>query len=699
MASFGKVLNLLDDRYLQLHDVRGNVEPLPTLIPQREYAENIFVYRMDTNQEIFMALLQDLTVRTSRQLSKELWTWCIQWEADTSVAPAPSPKKPRLDNGDSHAEPNAGTGAAKGKRRAPVIDTIGKRVLDPDMLNESDMLRILVDIVQVNSTIVPNFVEFLYRWIDFYAGDGRGLRAAMNGEIPSLWDFEYHPLLLPDQLKEQYQKHKFECDKHKALMIGVQMNGAEELVHRSPTKKMREKPDLAAMERQCHESERLNYREVKYGIQPPKLEFSLPPLINIPRDPVKRAKYYNSCFKSRQRALLLLLDCGVTIEQIGSYSMSQSEDPRDTPVLDDPSIDLKDRRGLLNYYKDALSAQDFFRLRDKQRQQREKQQEIAISDKLAAEAQLAKASGIPITPHTPSIARRPDVAADILRKLEATREQREEKIDLLPTGLVGLMGSKIYEGAKEKGLPKGDSDLPYFLEPSRLTHDLEVVESGTDENSDDGDDDATGSDNNAIGAATTAARPSDSPRVTMVAEHMRNLSPEEVGKLIGLMNETMRPAMPDDAASRAASSPAPMPGITTTGTAGQGTHQTGPIGTSSHLSSSWSTNAVATGAGQSPAVSLQTLLALLRPSAAPGAPVTHELTLPFRPAPSLPLTPPAPGTNGQPSHHHVIWPGQNPPLRPPTPHFGVSSSQGSQQMPNRPSLFSGPPQISGPQQT
>jgi hypothetical protein len=107
MATFGKVLDLLDDRCLQLHDVVGNVEPMPRLVPQQKYSENVHVYRMDTNQEVFMALMQELTVRVSRQVQTELWTWCIQWKVDANSPIAPSPKKARLDDDEPKDDVNA----------------------------------------------------------------------------------------------------------------------------------------------------------------------------------------------------------------------------------------------------------------------------------------------------------------------------------------------------------------------------------------------------------------------------------------------------------------------------------------------------------------------------------------------------------------------------------------------------------------
>jgi len=87
MPPFGKVLDLLDERYLDdLQDVIGNVEPPPTLVPYENYRQNVLVYRIDTDLNIFMALLQDFTDRRAREMKEELWTWCVQWELDEPAA-------------------------------------------------------------------------------------------------------------------------------------------------------------------------------------------------------------------------------------------------------------------------------------------------------------------------------------------------------------------------------------------------------------------------------------------------------------------------------------------------------------------------------------------------------------------------------------------------------------------------------------
>jgi hypothetical protein len=454
MASHGKVLDLLDDRYLDLQDVIGNVEPLPILVPYENYTQNALVYRMDTNHEIFLGLIQDFTYRRAHEVWKELWTWFVQWEVDNSpsVQQLSSPKKLRS----GAQQGNVLFRVPKTPRESPALTIFERRTLDGALMLEEDMLRILIDIVQVASSLVPNFIEFLYRWIDYYEGDGKALKAALRWEIPSLWDFEYHPLLLPQD----------EDDRTSAGVGSAQSGGeregrarsfsageAAELRQSSPTKSMhaRPKPDLAAIELQTfytEESERLQYREVKFGIQPPKLEEPLPPLINIPRDVQKRAKYYAACFRSRQRALYLLQEAGITMRQIKNYRKLQTAHPRETP-------ETGDENGLRNYDKDAKYAQAQYKLKQKQTT---KQREISISNKLAIEAQLAAthaipdgAAGLPLIPPTPSYARKPDMAAEMMQKIKQTRMQNDDgRINTVPQPLLGLVKSKVFVGARNE---------------------------------------------------------------------------------------------------------------------------------------------------------------------------------------------------------------------------------------------------------
>ncbi|KAF5845621.1 hypothetical protein GGP41_009432 [Bipolaris sorokiniana] len=447
MASHGKVLDLFDDRYLGLQDVVGNVEPLPMLIPYERYMQNPIVYSMDTNHAVFLALLQDFTERKARETGKELWTWYVQWEVNQTAARQLSVnphslKKPRLDQ----EQQNLPT-AQRSRQSAPPI-TVRPRILDPELMYEEDMLRILVDIIQVNSAVVPNFIEFLYRWIDYYEGDGRALKAALHGEIPSLWDFEHHPLMVPEDIKKKMKQANEESkdEKNEAGDKTPTHSNTEELTQNSPTKKMRNKPDLAALERKAEESERLQYREVHFGIQPPKLNEPLPPLINIPQDSQKRAKYYAACFKSRQRAFYMLMEAGVTPQKIRDYNRCQKENVKDTPPTGG--------EGLRNYERDAQMAQKVFLEKE---QYAKKQREIAISDRLAVEARVAannatseEASGVPLIPVTPSYPPRQDMAVQMLRKIQQATNKNDHKINIVPQPLVGMMKSELFERAKDR---------------------------------------------------------------------------------------------------------------------------------------------------------------------------------------------------------------------------------------------------------
>ena len=466
MASHGKVLDLLDDRYLDLQDVAGNVEPLPTLVPYENYTQNALVYRMDTNHEIFLSLIQDFTYRRAHEVRKELWTWLVQWEVDNSplVQQPSSPKKLRL----GAQQGNALFRVPTTPRKSPALTIFERRTLDGALMLEEDMLRILIDIVQVASSLVPNFIEFLYRWIDYYEGDGKALKAALRWEIPSLWDFEYHPLVLPKD-KEDENSARDGSGQSAGEREGrpgfVSASEAAELRQSSPTKKMhaRSKPDLAAIELKTfytEESERLQYREVKFGIQPPKLQEPLPPLINIPRDVQKRTKYYAACFKSRQRALYLLQEAGITMRQIDNYQKLQTAHPRETS-------ETGNGNGLRNYEKDAKYAQAHYKFKEKQTKQRE----ISISNKLADEAQLAAthampdgAAGLPLIPPTPLYARKPDMAAEMMQKIKQTRTQKDDgRINTVPKPLLGLMKSKVFARARNEPPGYGLKPLRGFL--------------------------------------------------------------------------------------------------------------------------------------------------------------------------------------------------------------------------------------------
>ena len=436
MASFGKVLDLLDNCFLELQDVVGNVEPLPKLVPYEAYSRAALVYRLDVPHEVFLGLIQDLTMRRAHELNKELWSWLVQWEVDDSeLTQQPSLAK-RLWPDSRNANALSKTQSAP----RPSLPIFERRTFNKALMLEEDMLRVLIDIVQIESSLVPNFIEFLYQFIDYYEGDGKALKAALLREIPSLWDFEYHPLpISQDEAREYIAPQKRRKKDHgKDETISTSLNN---------TAGLRQKPDLAAFERRAFnavESERLQYREVKFGIQPPKLEQPLPPLINIPVDDRKRIKYYAACFKSRECAIYLLIEAGVSIRQISNYQRLQTAHPRHTS-------DEEGGNGLRNYEKDAKFAQDHFELTKKQI----KHSEIAISNKLAVEAQLAAthaipdgASGLPLIPPTPMKARGSDKGAEMLERLHAVVRSNGPIINDVPRPLQSRMKSQVFRHAK-----------------------------------------------------------------------------------------------------------------------------------------------------------------------------------------------------------------------------------------------------------
>lgn len=640
MASFGKVLDLLDERYLNLQDVSGNVEPLPSLVPYEDYVESILVYRMDANHEILLGLLHEFTANMSQQLSQELWTWFVQWDVDTDRAPAPSPKKIRLD----HAEPHKRTDEDPKQRRDPIIDIFERCVIDSKLFEQEEMLRILIDIVQVESSVVPNYIEFLYRWIDFHEGDGKALKAALKWEIPSLWDFEYHPLLLPEDLKKTNERHRLmEAEERKLMLAGAgqgghigkaaMSNSTEQLAEALPTNKMREKPDLAAIERQTEASERLQYREVKYGIQPPKVDTPLPPLINIPRNPLKRLKYYAACYRSRQRALVILMEAGLSMKQIGAYQRLQDESVQDTPTHGVPEESRK-MPGLRHYHKDSDAAQLFFKEKEKLRSQREKQAEIALSERLMSEAQVAAqrsasdgSSGVPLIPATPSYSRRPDMAADMLARIRAARGKGEERINFVPSPMVGLMNARLFEDARDRQLMsgpnrpgqsqthqsqiipgRGDEELESSSDEDMASESDEEMEAPGDQETNSASDEEGGGDiddssdskdgatpgalpastnsaqsqacgrsigvdassapglpHGAIGLAGTAARPLLHLSPEVLAEYMQSMSREQAHRLVPLPNQDTGYTMTDRLASQIASNTASSQATLATG--------------------------------------------------------------------------------------------------------------------------------------
>ncbi|KAF1960250.1 hypothetical protein CC80DRAFT_289540 [Byssothecium circinans] len=452
MSSFGKVLDLLDERYLNLQDVNiGPVEPFPELVPYEQYVHTPIVYQMDTIHEIFLGLLQEFTDRASRRSGKELWTWLVQWEVEEPTVDlgTPAAKKPRLSEGSG---PSTGP---KEHYRKPAYTRVERRCLRPEIFHDEDMLRILIDIVQVDSRLLPNFIEFLYQWIDYYEGDGKALHAAVRHEIPSLWLFAEHPrplTLKAPWLSETVEK-KEQGEKKESTGMAEGKTGLAGAADQIGEKVTRKKPDIAALEAMTEESERLQYREVKFGIQRPipLTDEPLPPLINVPSEHHARNKYYAACFKNRQRASWLLQEAGISAKQIQNYKRLQPMGPKDTP-------EDFEGEGYAHYYKDMPYAVEQFRVDESLMRLREKQKEIAISNRLAEEAHQAARNAAspsrkgsfslydppPLIPPTPSYGGFTVGTATSLDEQEAIERRRQLFVRNVVPSVHGKMKSKRF---------------------------------------------------------------------------------------------------------------------------------------------------------------------------------------------------------------------------------------------------------------
>lgn len=540
MASHGKVLDLFDDRYLNLQDVFGRVEPLPSLVPYEQYTQAALVYRIDTNHEVYMALLQDFTDRFARQQeSKEAWTWCVQWEVEKSTTEtqyAPSAKKQRRDIRSATPQNDKPS-----RQKGPAYTRIERRLLHPELFQEEDMLRILIDIVQVDSKFVPNYIEFLYQWVDYYEGGGRALKAALRMEIPSLWLFEFHPR----PLFNNDSKDKEEDGLNKA---------AEEMGEKFTKRK---KPlALEEMERLTEQSERLQYREVKFGIQRPIdiKDEPLPPLINIPHDHNKRQQYYAACFKNRQRAFWLLQEAGVTARQVANYKKLQPMNPKET--VEDINGD-----GFLNYYKEEPYAHAVFVENQRVKELREKQREIAISNRLAEEARLAsmgpgQASSrlppalIPPRPAFPpaAVSGNPETLAAWLAMVKSrVNVNRDPPIKAVPKPMFGKPKSKVFSQATARQYPP-----PH-------THWMDTDSDDTSEDSDDDDDDDDSIDpddidpderEDADAMDTTPSAPPPNPLpplgidvLSHIPDYLRSLSPVRLAGIMPVLSPEAQAGM------------------------------------------------------------------------------------------------------------------------------------------------------------
>jgi hypothetical protein len=423
-SSHRLVCDLLDERYFDnLQDVMGNVEPIPTLVPYDKYEQNVIVYRTVADHTKFMAMIQNFCDRTARQYGRELWSWVVQWEVEDSPAvqtsgATPAFKKLRLE------APNTATSLAPRPTlpaRKPHY-TVSHRKLDPELMKEEDMLRITMDIVQIKPALVPNFIEFLYRWIDFYEGDGTALKLAMHEEIPSLWDFEHTPLVIVKPEDENVNETK------------------------------RRKPDLKAFEELAARSERLQYKEARFGLQAVKEADPMPPFINIPKDPEKCKKYYAACYKSRSKAIDLLIEAGITEKQIGNYAKQQKAHPKKTP-------EEGEGNGWKWYNSEKAKAEEHQRELQRWAALKKKCREGLITIKLKSEANQAALqapnnttqsghliAASPIIPPTLPYALRLQLPS-ANRKRHITDQLLDEPIEVVPVHLFGTLNSRLFDDA------------------------------------------------------------------------------------------------------------------------------------------------------------------------------------------------------------------------------------------------------------
>ncbi|KAK3216346.1 hypothetical protein GRF29_8g3027698 [Pseudopithomyces chartarum] len=450
MATHGKIPDLLDERYLNLHDVFGNVQPFPTLVPYEQYVQSMIVYRLDTDHEYYLPLLQDFTdryVRSGQTENYEAWTWLLQWDVEPPSPDLPAThvaKKQRMDN---QVDVTQKKGPERPKK--PFFTHIQRRYLHQELFQEEDIMRILIAIVQVDSKLVPNFIEFLYQWIDYYEGGGSALKAAVREEIPSLWKFDFHPRAL---FRTTDGKEDDGLDKA-AEKMGEKFNK-----HKKPLA-------IQEMERLTEQSERMKYREVKYGIQRPINPDSepIPPLINIPYERKKREQYYGACFRNRTTALELLKEAGMTAAQVANYKKLQPMSPLETP-------EDANAGGFLNYYKEEPAAHAAFLEWMRTRQIRHKQREAAMSTCLAVEA--AKACGIPQADSsfrppliplkaTYEVRFSESTAAWLAKTKKANLLNQETPITYVPAPMVGKCKAKAFAFAMARP-PHSRADNSYY---------------------------------------------------------------------------------------------------------------------------------------------------------------------------------------------------------------------------------------------
>jgi hypothetical protein len=477
MASHGKVLDLFQDRYLQLQDVEGNAQPFPKLVAYGQYDNNITVYKMETNHEIFMGLIQDFTDRFARDTEQEQWGWVVQWEV-TESAPAGAASATRCPNTPAFKRARLWTDKdmilqKPYQAHKPPELAVDSQAFNRDLLEDEDMLRMLLDIVQAPDELVPNYIEFLYQLIDHFEGDGHALECALKQEIPSLWDFEKHPVL----------QAEYEATAKDASNLDIVVDG-----------------DFAS-DPNSEPKERSTYREKRFGLQPPKSKLSKPSasLINIPIDEDKRRKYYAACFQSRKRATDLLLEAGMTWRQIMNFTTGQEAHPKNTP-------ERETGRGLNHY----LRNQPYYRKQNLDRMMAE----ARVSARLEAEAERATRRAIleafdparpqqaglltaraPLIPPTPSSALRPDLFPVSSVRTPCVEEEGPDvdPIEAVPYLVSGFLKSKVFKGVKREAVCLSDTENR-LLGLSEDADDIEEEEVNTEADEQEGNDGIEGDD-------------------------------------------------------------------------------------------------------------------------------------------------------------------------------------------------------------
>jgi len=513
-SSHRLVCDLLDERYFDnLQDVIGNVVPIPTLVPYHKYEQNVIVYRTVADHTKFMAMIQNFCDRTARQYGRELWSWAVQWDVEDlpvvqTSGVTPAFKKLRLET-----PTTAACSTPRARARNPHY-TVLHRKLDPELMKEEDMLRITIDIVQIKPHLVPNFIEFLYRWIDFYEGDGTALKLAMHEEIPSLWDFEHNPVVL---LKPE--------DKNG--------NNTE-----------RRKPDLKAFEELAAKSERLQYKEARFGLQAVK-EDMMSPLINVPKDLEKRKKYYAACYKSRSKAIYLLKEAGITEKQIANYTKQQKAHPKKTP-------EEGEGEGWKWYDGEKVKAEEHQRELRRWAVLKKKCREGLLSIKLKSEADQVTLQALNIATQSGRLVAAPPIIPRTLpytlppqppsvnRKRHATDRLSDESIKVVPVHLFGMLNSRRFDDA----IPSDAVDRDNGSENNEEDEGME----GTED--EEGNMDATPSaapiPTNPLvlhSSALPTAPPQGPVNATNIISLLQSLSPAQVMRMLPLLGSQDRQRM------------------------------------------------------------------------------------------------------------------------------------------------------------